>query len=112
MSKRHFHDSKGVAWDVWDVRPSDAMIRGYDRRGESRDPVVSDLPIPIKPTLDPGLEEGWLCFQTGHERRRFAPIPPGWVELPDAVLRVMLDIANPVAGRAEHAEYRAKPAES
>lgn len=111
MSKRQFHDSKGVAWDVWDVRPSDATIRGYDRRAESREPPPSAVIDPIKPTLDPLLEEGWLCFQAGTERRRFAPIPPAWVELPDAVLRVMLDIANPVAVRSAPTEVRANPAE-
>jgi len=42
------------------------------------------------------LQNGWLCFQAGFERRRFAPIPPDWSELPDGVLRVMLEIANPV----------------
>jgi hypothetical protein len=46
--------------------------------------------------VDPLLEDGWLCFQAGAARRRFAPIPPAWFELPDAVLRVMVDIASPV----------------
>ena len=83
MPKRQFHDATGASWDVWDVRPSDAR--------ESSVPKTSIL------SLDPLLENGWLCFQAGPERRRFAPIPPAWWELPDGVLRVMLEIANPVA---------------
>jgi hypothetical protein len=27
---------------------------------------------------------------------RFTPIPPAWHELPDGVLRVMLDVSDPV----------------
>jgi len=65
-------------------------------------------PIP----LDPALERGWLCFQAGEERRRFAPIPPGWDELPDGVLRVMLDIANRVSVGATPADQRPRFAPS
>jgi hypothetical protein len=91
MANRQFRDSSSVVWDVWEVFPGDVPTRVvYDRRSGSR------VATPLDPDLDPELEEGWLCFQSGAERRRFAPIPPKWVELPDAVLRVMLDIAFPV----------------
>ena len=93
MPKRQFNDSSGVSWDVWDVRPSDAS-RSINDRGVPRE---SSPPETAILSLDPMLENGWLCFQAGPERRRFAPIPPDWWELPDRVLRVMLDIANPVA---------------
>jgi hypothetical protein len=93
MPKRQFHDATGASWDVWDVRPSDAARSTYDRRGGARE---SSSESPSTPSLDPLLENGWLCFQAGFDRRRFAPIPPDWWELPDGVLRVMLEIANPV----------------
>src|SRR5262245_58234593 len=92
MPKRQFHDATGASWDVWDVRPSDAARSTYDRRAGAR----AAASAPARPSVDPLLENGWLCFQAGFERRRFAPIPPDWSELPDGVLRVMLEIANPV----------------
>jgi hypothetical protein len=88
-----------VYWDVWDVHPRDAIPprAGYDRRGPERGSDASESTPPREPLIDPLLEDGWLCFQSGPDRRRFAPIPPQWFELPDAVLRVMVDIASPVA---------------
>jgi hypothetical protein len=46
------------AWDVWDVRP------------QARLGAVGH-----------GMENGWLCFQSGTRRRRLAPIPEDWQEL-------------------------------
>lgn len=98
MAKRQFRDERALTWDVWDVFPGDVPGRStYDRRADARaaqqaaGESAADVPM-----LDSELEEGWLCFQSGAERRRFAPIPLKWHELPDAVLRVMLDIASPV----------------
>jgi hypothetical protein len=48
-------------WDVWDVRP------------QARAGSVGN-----------GMENGWLCFQSGSRRRRLAPIPDGWNDLSDA----------------------------
>ncbi|MDB4875687.1 MAG: hypothetical protein JWM41_2133 [Gemmatimonadetes bacterium] len=100
MANRQIKDQHGTAWDVWDVFPRDAVGQSaYDRRTPAR-PVGATAPTgptdPV-PMLASELEQGWLCFQAGTERRRFAPIPPQWTELPDGVLRVMLDIAAPVA---------------
>jgi hypothetical protein len=94
MMRRQFRDEHGEVWDVWDVIPRDVLGHGvYDRRSIDRpQPDVSQAP----PALQPELEHGWLCFQHNAKRRRFAPIPPGWSDLPDGVLRVMLDIASPV----------------
>ena len=81
---------------MWDVRPEDALPRtAYDRRNAER--AADDAPPEPAALVDPLLEDGWLCFQAGVARRRFAPIPPAWFELPDAVLRVMVDIASPVS---------------
>jgi hypothetical protein len=94
MSKRQIKDAKGTTWDVWDVIPNDVLAgTSYDRRRGERAEVG-----PHRPglSLQPELEAGWLCFQAGSERRRFAPIPPGWFELPDPAVRVMLETAAPV----------------
>jgi hypothetical protein len=40
------------------------------------------------------LQQGWLAFQSGNERRRLAPIPQNWTELPDEELISLLAQAN------------------
>ena len=91
--KRQFFDANGKSWDVWDVSPHDLSRVDYDRRAASR--AHDDAPRPLTASVYPELREGWLCFQSATEKRRFAPIPPDWHELPDAVLRVMLEVATP-----------------
>lgn len=110
MARRQFRDSNGTQWNVWDVVPDDALgAFMYDRRARTRGtPADGVAAIP----LDPALERGWLCFQTGEERRRFAPIPPNWDDLPDGVLRVMLDIANRVSVSAPPADGPARMSSS
>jgi rubredoxin len=99
MARRQIKDEHGSAWDVWDVQPADAAGHPpYDRRtGERTDNESGASLADRPPMLSAELEQGWLCFQCGADRRRFAPIPPNWPELPDGVLRVMLEVANPVS---------------
>lgn len=94
--KRQFFDANAVSWDVWDVSPQDLSRVDYDRRTSSRG--HGDAPRPLTASVYPELRDGWLCFQSATEKRRFAPIPPDWYDLPDAVLRVMLDVATPAPG--------------
>jgi hypothetical protein len=60
-------------WDVWDVRP------------QSRMGAVGN-----------GMENGWLCFQSGTRRRRLAPIPDGWHEMDERRLRDLFESAREV----------------
>ena len=90
MAYRTFTDADGVDWNVWTVIPQLADRRtGKERRGSpSDDPAVEkrrtrerrrglpDHQPRIK--LHQGLEGGWLAFESFRERRRLAPIPPGW----------------------------------
>src|SRR5689334_8734120 len=56
------------------------------------------------------FREGWLLFQSGEEKRRFAPPPPNWEGLSDAELVGLLDRATPQTVRREHgASEPAKP---
>jgi hypothetical protein len=66
---REFTDTSGTAWKVWDVYPSSRMSQtlASDNSGRNNNPFPS-----------PDLSEGWLCFESKRERRRFAPVPPGW----------------------------------
>lgn len=91
--KRQFFDANGLSWDVWDVSPQDLSRVDYDRRATAR--AQGDAPRVLSASVYPELREGWLCFQSAVEKRRFAPIPPEWYDLPDAVLRVMLEVATP-----------------
>lgn len=92
--KRSIVDSRGMHWEIWEVNPTDLGRFIYDRRALER--TNGDNPAPDILPVHPELRDGWLCFQSPVERRRFAPIPPGWRELPDSVLRVMVDVATPV----------------
>jgi hypothetical protein len=85
MPKRRFTDARGTSWEVWDVRRSDIPS---DQGAEPEDLEHS--------RVSHELVNGWLCFQAGDDRRRFAPIPPSWHEFPDGVLRVILDVSDRV----------------
>jgi hypothetical protein len=94
LSRRRLSADDGALWDVWDVHPDDIVGRfAYDRRTGARADTRASSEHTTRP-LDPQLAAGWLCFQHGDQRRRFAPIPPRWDELPETVLRIMLDAAT------------------
>ncbi|HEX8392452.1 MAG TPA: hypothetical protein VF665_08865 [Longimicrobium sp.] len=92
---RQFRDAAGADWTVWEVVPVDARLLerrgiaptdqygGPDRRGEG----------------SRALKGGWLAFESGSDKRRLAPVPPGWMECPDDELRDMLGRAAPVRRR-------------
>ena len=43
----------------------------------------------------PELANGWLLFRLGEERRRLAPLPPGWFVATDVQLTRWCDDAEP-----------------
>lgn len=43
------------------------------------------------------LQQGWLAFQNGDERRRLAPIPDNWVTLNEDALLALLERADRIA---------------
>jgi len=99
VAKRQFKTDDGVTWIVWDVHPEDLGRLSYDRRasspstdGAARADVGSRR---AERLVHPELQHGWLCFQSGTQKRRLTPIPVNWHELPDSVLREMVDAATP-----------------
>jgi hypothetical protein len=97
----------GVLWQVWSVIPGirqdDERRRGRDRR--SPDPVfryrgpdrrVSADRRGHTTAVSAGFAAGWLVFQAPHERRRLAPIPPGWENLSSDDLARLCERASPV----------------
>ena len=71
---RNFVDANGTTWEVFEVRRA-------SQRPES---------------VRPGLEDGWLTFQSGQEKRRLGHYPPGWEALSDGELSLLCMRGLPV----------------
>ena len=84
MSHREFFDLHGQRWEVWDVRLGD--------RGEAR-------------AVRPDLAEGWLAFESSSEKRRLAPIPSGWSDLPEELLGQLCARAKFVRERGDSGSW-------
>ena len=79
MAVREFTDSRGVDWRAWDVMPSHMhpVTRGEDYMAN--------------------LQDGWLVFECGREKRRLeAPYPRAWNTLPIPELEELCRRAVPV----------------
>lgn len=103
MAHRMFVDAAAREWLVWDVIPQAAERRDAAEHDpaatQGRDPSLTPLDrramhgieTPRSVARLPGaLADGWLCFESGSEKRRLAPIPDGWDALPDAQLEEFL----------------------
>jgi len=91
MALRSFTDSQGQEWRVWNVVPQYDSARDED-------------------TLTPGLQGGWLCFETAGHKRRLSPIPGGWEEAGSEELERFCREAIPVARRHGAGDAGAAPA--
>jgi hypothetical protein len=102
MGYRVFTDSRGIEWQAWDVVPQLTDRRELERR-------VRIVPVPHadrrrdpdrriingrRPMLSAGLDGGWLCFETGTEKRRLTPIPTDWQRCAAAQLERYLEAAK------------------
>jgi hypothetical protein len=79
MAVREFTDSRGVDWRAWDVTPTHMhpVTRGEDYMAN--------------------LQDGWLVFESGREKRRLeAPYPANWNTLPIPELEELCRRASPV----------------
>ncbi len=74
---RTFSDETNREWEVRAIHP---------RRTERRAPLVAA-----------DLANGWLLFTLGLERRRLAPLPPGWHEASEVQLKRWCADAEQVA---------------
>ena len=93
---RTFFDDLARLWNAWDVIPAWGERRTTERR--SRAPHGAARLIErrtrerrrapgLRIALPPRLARGWIAFEHSDERRRVAPIPPGWSDLPENGLR-------------------------
>jgi hypothetical protein len=91
MNYRTFTDIKGRRWEVWLVLPTSAERRAVerrmlaDRRAENR-PHTIERRAPVdrrrvtyrRLGVAQAFSQGWLCFESGDEKRRLAPVPEEW----------------------------------
>src|SRR5438270_13815098 len=77
---RQFRDEAGVDWQVsLTPRGSDAVSREH--------------------FLPEAYREGWLVFESTHEKRRLAPVPADWETLPFERLIALCRSAAPQTAR-------------
>ena len=72
-----------------------SFLDGASRRWEVRE--ITEPLLPGHPQLlaRTQFSSGWLLFTCGAERRRLAPLPPGWRQAPEDQLRRWCDDAAP-----------------
>ena len=110
VTHKTFKDKQGRIWDVWQVHPSAAERRFFQRRVV--DEVRSDEPErrtgldrrtgePRDPRAHVAAEfaYGWLCFETAGEKRRLAPVPEGWDRADDETIEQWCCVAKPAVRR-------------
>lgn len=111
MALRSFTAPDGTTWRAWQVNPrsmlqggpqrrvrerrgQDVLLyRGPERRVAERRRRAEDVA-----GLPAGMEAGWLAFEAdgAAAKRRLAPPPAGWEELPDGELVELWRRAAPV----------------
>jgi hypothetical protein len=75
---RAFTDARGVTWDVFAVYPEARLSPHSQLKGT--------------------FPQGWLCYDSGTEKRRLSPIPENWQTLTDEELAKLAERAE-VASR-------------
>lgn len=90
---RTFRDDAERLWNAWDVIPVWGERRHNERRVRAVEPSWGERRRRdrrhlrgIRIALPPQLSQGWVAFECDEDRRRVAPIPPGWHELPEQEL--------------------------
>jgi hypothetical protein len=81
MAVRDFVDENNVKWRVWPV------LRSSIHPKTAAEDYLGDY------------GEGWLCFESPHERRRLAHFPDDWAKISDKELCKLLSKAAVVPVR-------------
>jgi hypothetical protein len=71
---RTITDARGVRWDVFAVHPETRLSPHSQLRGT--------------------FSQGWLCYDSGTEKRRLSPIPENWQSLGDVELERLAEQAE------------------
>jgi hypothetical protein len=72
-----FRDARRVEWQVCEVSRTQIDAQREHREAERR---LRGRRAPW--SLLPGLDEGWLSFESWSQKRRLTPYPADWRELP------------------------------
>jgi hypothetical protein len=108
MGYRTFLDSTGKRWEVWLVTPAAAERRKADRRAAAgtegfaatserrHTPDRRKAAFRRSVAVATEYSQGWLCFESEGEKRRLAPVPPGWEEAGPDRLSTWLQAAKRV----------------
>ena len=83
-----FRDVRRVEWQVCEV-----SRRQIEAHRERREAEWQQRPQRTRWSLLPGLEDGWLSFESWWEKRRLAPYPADWRELPTVTLEQLCERA-------------------
>ena len=101
MSYRHFNDSQGRPWRVWEVVPSPVCRRRRVRRihvakihHDRRKRPDRRVDMRRSRLFFPETEPSWLCFEAGEDRRRLRPVPERWWLEDDAGLERLCALAR------------------
>jgi len=92
ITRRTFTDRYGVEWTVTESLPRDAAAetsreRRSEPRSQPRSRARSRRAVNLA-TRDLDLPS--LQFESSRQRRRLAPIPPGWEQMPHDELEDLL----------------------
>ena len=89
MAMRTVVDADGVTWELWEVQPA-LVEKRQDNAGAPEDSGDRRQTRSVRMRVSPPMREGWLAIRSSAERRRIAPIPPGWAELSDEELLALV----------------------
>ncbi len=102
---RTFLDVRGRTWEVWMVHPSSIERRKMERRSPVENAVhlieqrvLGDRrsSIGTRGAVASEYSTGWLCFASGGEKRRLAPVPVNWMSANDSQVAEWCRIAKRV----------------
>jgi hypothetical protein len=115
MPCREFVDGRMMVWTVWHVNANRSERReAATRRSEERakgDRRRRCEPRPRRMRIPAPMAAGWLCFESATEKRRLAPVPPGWQRMSDRGLEELCAraIATPKTARHYVIPQRQRP---
>jgi hypothetical protein len=102
---RTFLDPRGRSWEVWMVHPSSIERRKMERRTPVENAVnlieqrvLGDrrMSAGARGAVASEYSAGWLCFASGGEKRRLAPVPVNWMSANDGQVAEWCRIAKRV----------------
>ncbi len=101
-----YHEQARLEPDLL-IRPTVPIIEFNDATG-TRWRVWSTLPYYTTGLTGP-MQQGWLTFESGDDRRRLAPIPDGWERASDEQLRAFCSRAERLTRTPITGTFRVEP---